>query len=78
MAFAAQLVALPLLLDNWLADQPAVNWPTEVKHLLLTWFAAFAVDALHKLYLVVVLLWASVFLKKQRLGFSWLLFGKNK
>ena len=65
------------VLDVWLDDYYVVKWPIELKHFALSVALGIAIDFSHKLYLVLVILWASVFLKKQRLAFSWALFGKQ-
>lgn len=53
------------------------TWPIEARHFLLTISFHLSTDIAHKLYLVISLLLSSVMIKKQRFGFSWILFGKN-
>lgn len=75
LRFAIQLVAIPML-DLWLVGHWLTQWPVECKHFALGLVLTISVDFVHKLYLVLVILWASVFLKKQRLSRSWTLFGE--
>ena len=72
----AAIICILRLCSQWEYSRFIINWPVECQHLTIYVIISVAINFVRKLYLVLSILLSSILIKKQRLAYSWTLFGK--